>query len=55
MGKGLHKVLKSIVNEVLQVLPILGESGSEISYFIPKPIIFSEVTRLSEDIKKLLL
>ena len=33
MGKGLHKVFKSVVNKILQVLPILGESGSEVSYF----------------------
>ena len=36
MGKGLHKVFKSSVNEILQVLPNLGESGSEGSYFIPE-------------------
>ena len=52
MGKGLHKVFKSAVNDVLQVLPILGESGSEVSYFIPKPRNFAKVTRLLEDIKK---
>ena len=34
-GKGLHKVFKYIVNEILQVLPLLGESGLEVSYFIP--------------------
>ena len=27
MGKGLHKVFKASVNDILQVLPILGESG----------------------------
>ena len=52
MGKGLHKVFKATVNEISQVLPIFGESGSEVSYFIPKHINFSEVTRLSDDIKK---
>ena len=30
MGKGLHKVFKAIVNNILQVLQILGESGSEV-------------------------
>ena len=30
----------------------MGESGSEVSYFIPEPRNFSEVTRLSENIKK---
>ena len=28
IGKGLHKVFKAVVNDILQVLPILGESGS---------------------------
>ena len=55
MGKGLHKVFKAVVNEILQVLPILGESGSEVSYFIPYPRNFGKVTRLSDDIKKPLL
>ena len=30
----------------------MGESRSEVFYFIPEPIKFSEVTKLSEDIKK---
>ena len=55
MGKVLHKVFKSFVNNILQVLPILGESGSNVSYFISEPRNFAEVTRLSEDIKKLSL
>ena len=33
-------------------LPIFGESGSEVSYLIPEPGKFAEVTRLSKDIKK---
>ena len=52
IGKGLHKVFKAAVNDILQVLPIVGESGSEVSYFIPEPRNFSEVTRFSEDTKK---
>ena len=52
MGKGLHKVFKAVVNEISQVLPILGESGSQVSYFIPEPRKFSEVTILSKYIKK---
>ena len=28
------------------------KSGSEVSYLIPEPRFFSEVTRLSEDIRK---
>ena len=51
MDKGLHKVFKDVVNEILQVLPIFGEHGSEVSYFIPEPRSFGETTRLSEDIK----
>ena len=34
MGKVLHKVFEAVVHEIFQVLPILGESGSEVSYFI---------------------
>ena len=52
MGKGLHKVFKAIVNEILQVLTIFGESTSEVSYFIPDPRNLSEGTRLSDDINK---
>ena len=52
MGKGLHKVFKAVVNNILLTLPILGKSDSEVSYFIPEPINFAEVTRLSLDIKK---
>ena len=47
MGKGLNKVFKVVVNNISQALPILGESGSEVSYFIPEPTNFAEVTRLS--------
>ena len=52
MGKVLHKVLRAIVNDISQALPILGESGSEVSYLIPELRNFEEVTRLSEDINK---
>ena len=52
MVKGLHKVFKAVVNDILQVLPTLVESGSEVFYFIPEPINFDEVTRLSDDINK---
>ena len=43
MGKGLQKVFKTVVKEISQELPPLGESGSEISHFIPKPGNFAEV------------
>ena len=36
----------------MQVLPILGEYGSQVSYLIPESRHFAEVTILSEDIKK---
>ena len=51
-SKGLHKLFKDVIHDILQVLHILGESGSEASYIIPEPINFAEVTRLSEYIKK---
>ena len=52
MGKGLHKVFKTIVKDISQDLPPLGESGSEVSHFIPEPRNFAEVTKLSHDKKK---
>ena len=52
MGKVLHNVFKAVVKEILQDLPPLGESGSEVSHFIPKPRNFAEVTQLLDDIKK---
>ena len=52
MGKGLHRVFKDVINEILQALPILGKCGSEVSYLIPEPTNFAEVTRLSGDITK---
>ena len=33
IGKGLDKLFKAVVNEIFQALPILGEYGSEVSYF----------------------
>ena len=35
MGKGLHKVFSTIVSGISQELKNLGESGSEVSHFIP--------------------
>ena len=52
MGKVLHKVFSTVVKEILQVLTALGESGSEVSHFIPEPRNFAEVKKLSENIKK---
>ena len=52
MGKVLHKVFSTIVKEISQELTNLGESGSEVSHFISEPINFSEITKLSENIRK---
>ena len=52
MGKGLHKVFGTVVKEISQELTALGESGSEVSHFIPEPRNFVEVTKLSDNIKK---
>ena len=45
-GKGLHKVLSRIVKDIPQELATLGESGSEVSHFIPEPRNFAEVKKL---------
>ena len=43
MGKGSHKVFKTVVKKILQDLPPLGEFGSEVSHFIPEPRKLDEV------------
>ena len=45
MTKGLHKVFSTILKEISQELTNFGESGSEVSHFIPEPRNFSEVTK----------
>ena len=52
MGKGLHKLFKTVVKDISQELKALGESGSEVSHIIPEPINFSEVKKWSENINK---
>ena len=52
MVKGLQKVFKTVVKDISQVLPTLGESGSEVSYFILDHRNFSEVTKFSDDKNK---
>ena len=52
MGKGLHKVFSTIVKEISQELTNFRESGSKVSHFIPEPRNFSEVKKLSENIRK---
>ena len=50
MGKGLHRVFSTIVLEILQELTNFGETGSEVSHFIPEPRKFAEVNKLVENI-----
>ena len=52
MGKGLHRVFSTIISEISQELTNFGETGSEVSHFIPEPINFAEVTKLAENIRK---
>ena len=52
MGKGLQKLFKAVLNEISQVLQILGESVSKASYLIPDPRNFDEATRLSDSLNK---
>ena len=52
MGKVLHKVFSTIVKDISQELANLGESGSEVSHFIPEPRKFAEVKKWSENIRK---
>ena len=52
MVKGLHKVFSTVVKEISQELTSLGNSGSEVSHFIPEPRNFAEMTKLSENISK---
>ena len=41
-----------VVKKISQELKTLGESGSEVCHFIPEPRNFSELTKLSENMKK---
>ena len=34
MGTGLHNIFKTVIKDILQDLPPLGESGSEVSHLI---------------------
>ena len=55
MREGLHKVFITVVKEISPELTPLGESGSEVYHFILEPRKFSEVTKLSENIRKIWL
>ena len=52
MDKILHKLFKAVVNGISQVLPILGEYGSEVSYLVQYNRNFADMTKFSEDINK---
>ena len=52
MGKCLHKVFSTVVKDISQELTSLGEYVSEVFHFIPEPRNFSEVTKVSENIRK---
>ena len=52
MGKDLHRVFRTIVSEISQELSNFGETGSEVSHFIPEPRNFAQVTKLVENIRK---
>ena len=51
-SKVLHKVFKTVVKDISKDVPPLGETGSEVLHFISEPRNFSEVKKLSDDIKK---
>ena len=53
IGKGLHKVFSTIVEEILQELTNFGESGSEVSHFIPEPRNFAEVKNCQKILENL--
>ena len=50
MGRGLHRFFSTIVSDILQELTNFGETGSEVSHFIPEPRNFAEVAKLAENI-----
>ena len=45
MGKGLHKLFKTVVKDIFQELTPLRESGSEVFHLVPEPRNFSEVKK----------
>ena len=52
LGKRLHRVFSTIVLDISQELTNFGESGSDVSHFIPEHRTFVEVTKLLENIRK---
>ena len=53
MGKVLHRAFMTFVKDISKELTTLVESGSDVSHFIPEPRNFAEVTKMSENKKKL--
>ena len=52
-GKGLQKVFKTVVKEISQYLPPLGESVLELSHLIPEPRKFAEVKKCQTTLRNL--
>ena len=50
-GQRFTQSFKAVANKLSEPLPIMGKSGSEVSYFIPEHRSFEEVTRLNPDIR----
>ena len=50
MGKGLHRVFSTIVLEISQELTDFGETGLEVSHFIPEPRNFAEVIAMHPEV-----
>ena len=46
MGKGLHKVFKTVVKDIWQELTPLGEYGSKVYNFILEPRNFAEMKKI---------
>ena len=51
-GKSFTQSFSTILSEILQELTNFGETGSEVSHFIPESRNFAEVTKLTENIRK---
>ena len=52
MGRGLHRLFKTVAAEIRKDKPDMGEPGSEVAPFIPEPRNFSEVCRLPAEVRK---
>ena len=52
MGKGSQNLFKAVINEIWKDLVFLCESRSKVSYFVPDPRNFAEVTVFLVAIKR---